>query len=92
MIVYPIQYSFFSSIDNVKQLILSFLFTITASIVGPLKQMLNMKFMAMEGYRRKLKLKSNEDYGIQNESEINLDYLTKDRAQLLIPRRVNKSS
>ena len=51
-----------------------------------------MRFLLQEGQRRKLKLQSKENYGLKNESEINLDYLTKDRAKLLIPRRVSKSS
>ena len=51
-----------------------------------------MRFVLKEGQKRKLKLQSKENYGLKNESEINLDYLTKDRAKLLIPRRVLKSS
>ena len=92
-IVYPQSYAFFKSpYDSLNQLILPFAFTVIASIVGPLKQILNMRFMLKEGQRRKLKLSSKENYGLMNESEINLEYLTKDRAKLLIPRRVLRSS
>ena len=37
-------------------------------------------------------MKAKEDYGIKNESEIILDYLTKDKAMMLLPRRVLKTS